>query len=263
MPIEKQTNQTLARLLFLVLLPLQMFAAESLDAQQVLHGRIVGVVVDQEDGSPIEGVEVGLRGLPLVRVTDSRGRFAMESVPPGPRVLEFSHLGFRVRTDSIVLPPEETLEVKVTMTPDPIPLDPILVSVRSKVLEVNGFFRRREQGLSGVHLTKEQIAERRPSNLTDLFSSIPGARLANRDGVVGPVVVFPRGKLLGGGSETCYPAIWLDGVLTPGMELDQISPYSVEGIEVYQGAGAPLRFSTDCGAIIVWTQVPVKRGKGG
>jgi hypothetical protein len=256
-------DRNLVGLLLMVLLPILMLGTGSLHAQQVLHSRIIGVVVDQEDGKPIEGVEVGLRGLSMVRVTDARGKFEMESVPPGAMVLEFSHLGFRVRTDSIVLPPEETLEVRVTMTPDPIPLDPILVSVRSKVLEVNGFFRRREQGLSGVHLTKEQIAERRPSNLTDLFSSIPGARLANRDGVVGPVVVFPRGKLLGGGTETCYPAIWLDGVLTPGMELDQISPYSVEGIEVYQGAGAPLRFSTDCGAIIVWTQVPVKRGRGG
>ncbi len=263
MPNDESMDRNLVGLLLMVLLPILMLGTGSLHAQQVLHSRIIGVVVDQEDGKPIEGVEVGLRGLSMVRVTDARGKFEMESVPPGAMVLEFSHLGFRVRTDSIVLPPEETLEVRVTMTPDPIPLDPILVSVRSKVLEVNGFFRRREQGLSGVHLTKEQIAERRPSNLTDLFSSIPGARLANRDGVVGPVVVFPRGKLLGGGTETCYPAIWLDGVLTPGMEIDQISPYSVEGIEVYQGAGAPLRFSTDCGAIIVWTQVPVKRGRGG
>ena len=95
-----------------------------------------------------------------------------------------------------------------------------------------------------------------------VFVSIPGVRLANRDGVLGPVVVFPRGKLLDEGTDTCYPAVWLDGVLTNMIDLDDVSPQTVEGLEVYQGAGAPLRFSTDCGAIIIWTQVPVKRGRG-
>lgn len=233
-----------------------------LDAQQNLHGRILGLVVEQENGKPIEGVEVRLRGLDFVRVSDERGRFVFETVPPGARVLEVSHLSYRVRTDSILLPPEETLEIQVSLSPDPIPLDPILVSIRSKVLESSGFFRRKEQGLSGVLLTRAEIQDRRPSRLTDLFISMPGVRMANRDGVLGPVVVFPRGNLLGGGAESCYPAIWLDGVLTTEVDVDNISPETVEGIEVYQGAGAPLRFSTDCGAIIIWTYIPVKRGGG-
>ncbi len=234
----------------------------TLAGQQVLHGRVLGQVVEQGKSSPIQGVHLRLRGLDLVRVSDGRGRFVFESVPPGPRVLEVSHLSYRVRTDSILVPPEEILEVQISLSPDPIPLDPIVVSIRSKVLETSGFFRRREQGLSGVLLTREQILDRRPTRLTDLFVSMPGVRLANRDGVLGPVVVFPRGNLLRGGEDTCYPAIWVDGVLTTEVDMDNISPETVEGLEVYQGAGAPLRFSTDCGAVIIWTHVPVKRGGG-
>ena len=230
--------------------------------QQVLHGRVLGQIVEQEKGTPLEGAEVRLRGLDLIRISDERGRFLFEVVPPGPRVLEVSHLSYRVRTDSIFVPPEETLEVQVSLSPDPIPLDPILVSIRSKVLETSGFFRRKGQGLSGVLLTREEIQDRRPLRLTDLFVSIPGVRMANRDGVLGPVVVFPRGNLLGGGEDTCYPAIWIDGILTTEVDMDIISPEMVEGIEVYQGAGAPLRFSTDCGAVIIWTHVPVKRAGG-
>jgi hypothetical protein len=183
-------------------------------------------------------------------------------VPPGPRVLEVSHLSYRVRTDSLFLPPEETLEITVSLVAEPVPMDPLVVTVRSRVLEVGGFYQRREQGLSGTFLTREQIQERRPTRLTDLFVSIPGARLGERDGVVGPVVVFPRGTLVGGGSETCSPHIWLDGVLVRTLELDHVNPDHVEGLEVYRGAGAPLRFSTDCGAIVIWTHVPEKRRKG-
>lgn len=76
----------------------------------------------------------------------------------------------------------------------------------------------------------------------------------------GPVVVFPRGKLVGGGAETCYPDIWLDGVIMRTLDLDQINPDQVAGLEVYRGAASPLRFSTDCGAIPTWSHVPKKRG---
>ena len=187
----------LGRVLLLALVGLWGFPV-GLASQQILHGRILGTVVDQVEGEAISGVEVRLRGMSEPRISDTRGTFVFDRVPPGFHVLEVSHLSYRVRTDSILVPPEETLEIVVTLSPDPIPLDPIRVSVRSKVLEASGFFQRRAQGLSGVHLTRAEIEERRPHRVSDLFASVPGARLANRDGVLGPVVVFPRGKLVGG-----------------------------------------------------------------
>jgi hypothetical protein len=108
-------------------------------------------------------------------------------------------------------------------------------------------------------LTKEQIADRGPGRLSDLFFSIPGVRLAQRDGVAGPVVTVPRGKLLSGGTDTCIPPIWIDGILTNIIDLDIINPDHIEGLEVYVGARAPLRYASDCGAILIWTKVPVKR----
>jgi hypothetical protein len=259
---SKALGRDLRRVLLLALLGLLSGPPGELAAQRELHGRVIGLVVDQIEGRGIAGVEVRLRSLAEPTESGSRGTFAFDRVPPGWHVLEFSHLSYRVRTDSILVPPEETLEVRVTLTPEPIALDPIRVSVRSKVLETSGFFRRRAQGLSGTHLTRSDIEERRPMRVTDLFASVPGARLANRDGVLGPIVVFPRGKLMGGGTATCFPAVWLDGVLTNIVDLDQISVETMEGIEIYQGAGTPIRFNSDCGAIIIWTRVPEKRGRG-
>jgi hypothetical protein len=228
-------------------------------AQESLPGRILGRVVDQEKGDPVEGAELRLRGTGLMRVSDPRGRFEFEAVPRGNQVLEVSHLSYRVRTDSIRVLPGETLEIEVGLNTAPVTLDPLVVSVRSRVLEASGFYRRREQGLSGFLLTREQIEERRPARLTDLFVSIPGVRLAHRDGVGGSVVVFPRGNLMEG--ETCFPDVWVDGVITTIRDLDQFHPDQVEGLEVYQGAGTPLRYNSACGAILIWTHVPVK-GKG-
>jgi hypothetical protein len=233
----------------------------TLPGQETPEGRVVGQVVDQEKGRPIQGAELRIRGASLLRVSDPSGRFEFESVPGGPRVLEVTHLSYRVRTDSIQVLPGETLEVLVALSPDPFPLDPLVVSVRSRVLEANGFYGRRDQGLSGVLLTREQILDRNPARFTDLFVSIPGARLAHRDGVGASVVVFPRGNLMEG--EVCYPDVWVDGIVTTIVDLDQFSPDQVEGLEVYQGAGTPLRYNSPCGAILIWTHLPLKRGGRG
>lgn len=244
----------------LVLLSVALSPGATVTAQEEPVGRIVGRVVDQEKGHPVEGVELRIRGTGLMRVSDPAGKFIFEAVPAGTRVLEVSHLAYRVRTDSIQVLPGETLELEVTLSPDPVRLDPLVVTVRSKVLEASGFYMRRDQGLSGVLLTREQIEERRPARLTDLFVSIPGVRLAHRDGVGASVVVFPRGNLMEG--ETCFPDVWVDGIITSIVDLDLFHPDQVEGLEVYQGAGTPLRYNSACGAILIWTHVPVK-GRGG
>ncbi|MGW8266551.1 MAG: carboxypeptidase-like regulatory domain-containing protein [Longimicrobiales bacterium] len=235
---------------------LPVYPGTPLPAQQVLPGRIVGRVVDQDKGDPVEGAELRIRGTAVYGVSDRLGKFELEGVPAGGRVLEVSHLSYRVRTDSLQVLPEQTLEVTVMLSPDPLLLEPLVVSVRSKVLEASGFYLRREQGLSGVLLTREQIEERNPARFTDLFVSIPGARIAHRDGVGGSVVVFPRGNLMDG--ETCFPDVWVDGIITTIVDLDQFNPDQVEGLEVYQGAGTPLRYNSPCGAILIWTHVPVK-----
>lgn len=229
--------------------------------QQTLSGRIVGRIVDKERGAPIPDAEVRIRGTGLLRVSGRAGRFLFEAVPPGPRVLEVTHLSYQVRTDSILVIGDETLEIEVQLSPDPLPLEPLVVSIRSKVLETSGFYRRRDHGLSGTMFTREQIEDRNPIRLTDLFVSIPGVRVVQRDGVAGPVVVVPRGRLLDGGTEYCSPPVWMDGIITTIIDLDIIDPDHIEGLEVYVGARTPLRFNSDCGAILIWTRVPGKRGR--
>jgi len=235
-----------------------LFHAVPLHAQAATGGRVMGRVVEQGRGTPIRDVELRILGTTLTRTTDSGGRFLFERIPPGPQVLVVTQLGYRTRSDSVQVLQDETLELVVPLAPEPLPLDPLVVSVRSKVLEAAGFYRRREQGLSGVLISREQIEARGPVRLSDLFVGVPGMRLIQRDGVVGPVVVSPRGNLLGSG--TCFPAVWLDGVITTVVDLDDIHPNQVEGLEIYQGAGAPLRYSNPCGAILIWTRVPIRRG---
>ena len=231
--------------------------AAPLHAQGAAGGRIVGQVVEQGRGVPVRGAEIRIQGTSLVRTSDSNGRFLFVGVPPGPQIMEVRHLSYQDRADSIPVLPEETLELLVPLAPEPLALEPLVVSVRSRVLEAAGFYRRREQGLSGFFITRAGIEARGPVRLSDLFVGVPGLRLQRREGVLGPVVVSPRGNLLGSG--TCSPSVWLDGVVTTVIDLDDVHPNQVEGMEIYRGAGAPLRYNNPCGAILIWTRVLIRR----
>lgn len=70
-------------------------------AQDTFPARIPGTVVDQDDGRPVAGAELRIRGTELRGTSDEQGRFLFRMVPPGPRVLEVSHLSCRVRNDSL------------------------------------------------------------------------------------------------------------------------------------------------------------------
>lgn len=225
-------------------------------APQTAVGRIVGVVHEQQRHRSIEGVRLVVRGTDVSAVSDAEGNFVLEPVPAGTRVLEVSGPGYQTRKDSLEVLPDRTLELEIPLAPEPIPLEPLLVTVRSRVLEDSGFYDRRGQGVSGTMLTRREIEERNPARLSDLFVSIPGMRLAQRDGVQGPIVVVPRGNLIGRGRTTCHPRVWIDGVPTTIIDLDQVRPGQVEGMEVYTGVSTPIAYNDPCGAIVIWTRLP-------
>ena len=60
----------------------------------------------------------------------------------------------------------------------------------------------------------------------------------------------------------CSPAIFLDGQWMRGMEIDQIPPNTVAGVEMYARlATTPAQFTTGqvnrpCGTIVIWSREP-------
>lgn len=108
-------------------------------------------------------------------------------------------------------------------------------------------------------MTREQIEQRNPRQLTDLFRNVPGARI--QSSTFNNVVRF-RGM-------RCAPLVWLDGFPATAAEfdLDALDPYIVEGIEVYLGvATVPPEFrwvrgGGSCGAIVIWTGFDERRRK--
>ena len=214
---------------------------------------VVGQVLDGENGRPIAGASLLLGDRAFT--SDERGRFFVDGLAPGPAWLVTQMLGYAARTDSLAVPPEDLLRVVIPMARDPIELEPVAVTIRSRILEMRGFYERQEGGFSGHMFTRRDITDRDPRNMTELIGMLPGVRILQA-GIEGPRVVFDRAISLAG-RPVCEPSLFLDGVKSQIRIYDLIlDPEHLEGVEVYTGAGVPGRYNDPCGAILVWTRVP-------
>ena len=65
-----------------------------LQAQAQAPGRIVGRVVDSQQGNPIAGAQVEVIGTTLTTTTALDGRYAVAGVPAGPTSVRVRMIGF-------------------------------------------------------------------------------------------------------------------------------------------------------------------------
>jgi TonB family protein len=222
---------------------------------------VAGIVRDSS-GVGIAGAEVNITGTSLRAHTNPQGQFRLTNVPAGTVTVGVRRLGFLPASASIVVGPNEAAAMAVIVTPLAQALATVVVRGDRRFEEhgrLAGFYQRRSRSSGGHFITRDQIDQRNPSQLTDLFRSVPGARIYSS--TFNNVVRF-RGM-------RCAPLVWLDGFPATAAEfdLDALNPYIVEGIEVYLGvATVPPEFrwvrgGGSCGAIVIWTGFDERRRK--
>ncbi|RMH22742.1 MAG: hypothetical protein D6701_01140 [Gemmatimonadetes bacterium] len=226
-------------------------------------GRIVGRVVDYDTGRPVEAAEVKLdAGLRTV-LTGQDGRFMLDDVPRGRHLLSIDHLAYGTVSDTVVVA-FETLEIDAQLSQRAIEIEGLTVSVRSRALEINGFYQRREEGL-GAYITRADIERAAHTSINDVLATVPGVRLIPRRGGTGEMDIVLR--------QRCRPIYVVDGQVMPpvGFRIQDLVPRDIEGIEIYRSEleippqyrrprrdlstfGVVPTVSTPCGAVLIWTR---------
>lgn len=234
----------------------------SLRAQDATaRGTVAGVVRDSSGGG-IGGAEITIAGTGLRAHTNPQGQFRLTNVPAGTVTVGVRRLGFMPAVASIVIGANEAATMAIIVAPLAQSLATVIVRGDRRFEEhgrLAGFYQRRSRSSGGHFITREQIDQRNPGQLTDLFRGVPGARIYSS--TFSNVVRF-RGM-------RCAPLVWLDGFpATAGeFDLDALDPYIIEGIEVYLGvATVPPEFrwvrgGGSCGAIVIWTGFEERRRK--
>jgi Carboxypeptidase regulatory-like domain len=216
--------------------------------------------VSDSDGHPLRYVDVQVIGTDAKARTGRDGEFSLGAVSAGTRALALRQVGYAAETVAVDLEAHRTKQVLVSLKSAVPVIDTVRVMAAQKMrqLDMVGFNDRRSRG-DGQYITAEEIESRNPSRLTDILSGKRGIQIyngvaSNTRGLttVVPSISIPKNYCIGF-------QVFVDAVPMPiPFNLDQISPRTIGGIEIYSGtATVPSLLrggNTTCGVIALWTR---------
>lgn len=232
---------------------------------QERRSAIRGTVIVTTTAAPIAGARVALVGAGRVAVTDSLGRFAFDSLRAGIYLVHVRGEHDETPMMEIQLAAREVIDLDVKLgKADAVVLPELAVTAPDPepagidAMRLPPEFKARQRTGLGQFLTREQIQERNPYTVADIFRGLRGIVVTCRNGFCLPRAA--RGN--------CMPIVVVDRVATDAGVLSGMVPNDLEAIEVYNGmSSVPAEYMRPsvrglCGMIIVWTRVPPQKRPG-
>jgi TonB-linked SusC/RagA family outer membrane protein len=208
------------------------------------ENRVSGKVTSEEDGLPLPGVNVLVKGTTIGTVTDSEGNYSI-AVQSGESTLVFSFIGFLMQEVSIA----GKSEVNVVMSTD--------IQTLGEVVVV-GYGVQKKINLTGaVGTVKSDYINDRPlTNVSQALSGgVAGVFVNQNSGAPGTDAATIRIRGIGTLNNT-NPLVLVDGIESSMSNLD---PNDVETISVLKDAASAAIYGSRAsnGVILITT----KRGK--
>ncbi len=258
---------TKAALAFAAVGVLMALTAGAAAAQRV--GTIRGVVHDAGSRQPIQGVQVMVEGTRLGAVTDAEGRFELANVPEGSVNLRVRMIGYNTQMIETGVSPTQPATVEVAMRQSVIQLDAVVVTGTGAAVE------KKQLGNTIATVDMSRIESAPVQTFSEaLAGREPSVSLSAGSGLSGSGA---RIRIRGSNSLSMSnePVVYLDGVRIDngtGMSnvntgaaqssmLDNISPESIERIEVLKGAAAATLYGSEASGGVI--QIFTKRGSQG
>lgn len=211
---------------------------------------VTGTVIAKDDGLPIPGVSVTVKGTKTGTQTNVQGKFSIV-LPAGGTTVVFTFIGYK----TIEVPVPSTGIIAVSLVSDLNSLNEVVVT-GSGVSTSKAKLGIAVESLSGKSLTSS------PSASIDqgLIGQVAGAQISSVDGTPGSKTnIVLRGINTVQGST--YPMILVDGVESHTTDISQLDPATVDHIEIVEGAAASSIYGAQGANGVI--QVFTKKGKLG
>ncbi|WP_080904856.1 TonB-dependent receptor [Parabacteroides sp. Marseille-P3160] len=208
--------------------------------------QIVGTVVDQQ-GEPLVGVNVYVKGTSLGTITDADGSYTITNIPED-AVLVFSYVGYLTQEIKV----ENKSSIPVTLKEDMQKLDEVVVV---------GYGTQKKVNLTGAvqNVTSRDLTRRSLSNTsTALQGLVPGVSVVQSSGRPGgdgsSITIRGTGSM----NSSTSPLILIDGVEG---DINNIDLNAIESISILKDAASASIYGSRAsnGVILVTT----KRAKEG
>lgn len=210
--------------------------------------KVTGVVITDEDGSPIIGASVLVKGTNLGTVTDLDGNFILSNVPASAKTLQISYVG--MQTQEIVIKPNLRIVLKL----DAKQIDEVIVVAYGQ--QKKSAFT----GSAGV-VGAEKLAERVVSNITNAMTGqVAGVQSISNSGQPGSSAKI-RIRGIGSMSSDNTPLYVVDGVPYDS-DISAINPQDIESMTVLKDASANAIYGArGANGVILITTKAGKEGK--
>ena len=230
---------------------LMLFCAGFLLIQQSFaqNHTVTGTVTAKDDGLPIPGVSVKIKGTNTGVQTGDNGKYTVSV--PADGVLVFSYIGFT--TQSITAGSNKV--INVVLAPVSQQLGDVVVTTALGVKH-----SEKELGYSTAEITAKQVTATAVTNVANgLTAKVAGLAVYELDNSVDPnIAIVLRGNRSLEGNNNAL--IVLDGVPMPGALLSSINPNDVADISILKGAGAAAIYGSEASNGVV--AITTKRGPG-
>ncbi len=211
----------------------------------IQQGKTVSGAVKDEQGFPLPGVTVVIKGTTNGAVTDFDGNYTLPNVPENATLL-FSFVGMRAH--EVIVGNETT--INVVMLVDAIGIEEI-------VAIGYGTQSRREITGSVTNISEKNFNQGLTQNASDLLKGkVAGLTITQGSGDVtqGQTIRLRGTSSLTGSSA---PFVVIDGV--PGLSLSSVAPHDIESISVLKDASASAIYGSRSASGVI--MITTKKGK--
>jgi outer membrane receptor for ferrienterochelin and colicins len=229
--------------LFSVILANSAFSAE--------YGSLSGQITDAENGSPLLGATIRLKGTALGANSREEGKFEMKNITPGKYEAFVTYVGYESQNISITIESGKETSISIQLSEKILETGEVVVSANKRVQQVQ------EVPISISVVDLKTIEQRNITEMNEVFQYVPGVQM-NGEQVS---IRGSSGFALGVGSRV---ALLIDGFPflsgdSGEMKLDALSTQVIKQVEVVKGAGSALYGTSALGGVInIITKEPSK-----
>lgn len=212
---------------------------------------VTGTVTGKDDGAPLTGVSVVVKGTNMATQTGPNGKYSL-TIPNGKKTLVFSYIGY-LREEVAI---KGNTTVNVVLVTDSKLLSEVVVT------GVGVATSKRKLGFNVQSIRSETLPSTPSASIDQaLVGKVAGAQISSISGNPGsPTNIVLRGINTVQNSTT--PIILLDGVQLPAQtNINTIDPSTIDRVEVVAGSAAATIYGAQGANGVI--QIFTKKGKQG
>ncbi|RZK75311.1 MAG: TonB-dependent receptor, partial [Pedobacter sp.] len=195
-------------------------------------------VKDAKTNQPLTGTTVKILGTTLGTVADSLGNVTISNVPNGKQVIQFSYVGYQVKTDTLTFPLSSGNASQVLLEPSghDEDLGEVMISATRSSRTIDNIPTRVEV-IAGEEL--DEKANMKPGDIRLLLAESTGIQTQQTSATSGNSSIRIQGL------DGKYTQIIRDGFplysgFSGGLGLLQIAPLDLQQVEVIKGSSSTL-----------------------